>query len=150
MADNRATTLANLANDISAALHVYRSNVLASIADHMDECAKVFMDNAQLSYDDGGSPYDPKNKKTAHYRDCWAVKKMKKAKYVRYIGNTKKVKAHGKDSNPTIPLINILEFSKRQNAKGEPMARPHVANILGNSQDEIVDIIVRNIKKESK
>lgn len=144
MGDTRATTLANLADDISDALHIYRSAVLASIADHMDECAGVFMENAKLPYEDGGSPYDPENKKTPHYRDSWKVKNMKKAKYVRYIGNTKKVKAHYGDDVPTIPLINILEYSKNKKA------RPHVSNILANSEDEIVGIIVDNIKKEGK
>ena len=144
MGDNRATTLANLANDISDVLHVYRSAVLASIADHMDECADVFIDNAKRPYEDGGSPYDDENHATKHYRECWQIKNMKKAKYVRYIGNTKKVKAHYKDDVPTIPLINILEYAK------DHRARPHVAKILGDSKDKIVDIIVTNIKKEGK
>ena len=150
MARTEYTTLANLANDISDALHVYRSNVLAAIADHMDECAEVFMENAKLPYIDGGSPYDDKNTKTPHYRDSWKVKPMKKAKFVRYIGNTKKVKAHYKDDKPTIPLINILEFSKRENKDGNPMARPHVASILKKSEGKIVEIITSNIKKEGK
>lgn len=138
------TTLANLGNDIAEALHVYRSTVLQSIADHMDECAEVFMENAKLPYADGGSPYDDKNTKTPHYRDSWKVKPMKKAKYVRYIGNTKKVKAHYKDDVPTIPLINILEYAK------DKRARPHVDKILSKSEGKIVDIIVTNIKKESR
>ena len=147
MSDNRATTLADLGNDIADMLHTYRSSVLASIADHIDDCAKVFIENAQRPYEDGGSPFDPDNHKTKHYRDCWQVKRMKKAKYVRYIGNTKTVpdKKHG-----NIPLINILEYSKRVNSKNESMARPHVARILDDSKGEIVDIIVKNIKKEGK
>ena len=139
-----ATSLANLGDQISEMLHVYRSTVLASIADHMDECADVFMDNAKLPYADGGSPYDETNTTTKHYRDCWKVKSMKKAKYVRYIGNTKKVKAHHKDDEPTIPLINILEYAK------DKRARPHVDKILSKSEGKIVDIIVTNIKKEGK
>lgn len=139
MAD-KFTTLANLANDISEALHIYRSTVLNSIADHMDECADVFITNAKRPYADGGSPYDDENNLTRHYRDCWQIKKMKKAKYVRYIGNTKKVKAHYKDTAPTIPLINILEYSK--GSRG----RPHIGRIISDSQGKIVDIIVTNIK----
>ena len=144
MSDNRATTLANLADDISNAIRVYRGAVLESIADHIDECAEVFMDNAKRPYADGGSPYDEDNHRTKHYRECWKVKNMKKAKYVRYIGNTKKVKAHYGDKEPTIPLINILEFSK------DKRARPHVSRILDDSKDKIIGIIADNIKKEGK
>ena len=138
------TTLANLGDRISEALGIYRNVVLASIADHMDECANVFLENAKLPYEDGGSPYDDENVRTKHYRDSWAIKNMKKAKYVRYIGNTKKVKAHYRDSQPTIPLINILEYRK------DSKARPHVDRILNKSEGKIVDIIVSNIKKEGK
>lgn len=138
------TTLANLGEKLSEALGLYKGAVLASIADHMDECADVFMDNAKLPYADGGSPYDEENVRTKHYRDSWQVKNMKKAKYVRYIGNTKKVKAHYRDSEPTIPLINILEYAK------DSRARPHVDSILNKSEGKIVDIIVSNIKKEGK
>lgn len=144
MAATKYTTLANLAEDISTALGIYRSAVLQSIADHMDECAEVFIDNAKREYADGGSPYDDNNHLTKHYRECWKVKKLRKAKYVRYIGNTKKVKAHYRDSEPTIPLINILEFRK------DNRARPHVARILNDSQDKIFGIIADNIKKEGK
>ena len=139
-----ATSLADLGNKISEALNVYKGAVLTSIADHMDECANVFMENAKLPYADGGSPYDEDNVKTPHYRDSWKVKNMKKAKYVRYIGNTKKVKAHYKDDVPTIPLINILEYAK------DKRARPHVDSILSKSEGKIVDIIVSNIRKEGK
>ena len=137
-----AVALGDLGNELAEMLHVSRSTVLKSIADHMDECAAVFMENAKLPPEDGGSPYDKDNHRTKHYRDCWKVKNMKKAKYVRYIGNTKKVKAHSKDDEPTIPLINILEYGKNKNS------HPHVDRILGKSHDEIVDIIVKNIKKE--
>lgn len=144
------TTLSDLGNEIALALGIYRSNVLESIANHIEECANVFIDYAQLPYEDGGSPFDIHNHKTPHYRDSWAIRDTKKTKFVRYIGNTKKVKAHGRDSEPSIPLINILEYSKRTNKKGESMARPHVQSILENSHDEIVDIIVKNIEKEGK
>ena len=86
---------------------------------------------------------DEDNIKTKHYRDSWKVKNLRKAKYVRYIGNTKKVKAHYKDDEPTIPLINILEYSTKT-------GRPHVSRILDDSKDKIIDIIATNIQKEGK
>lgn len=136
----KATSLGNLAEDIMQIVHVYRSSVLVAIADHMDECSEVFMKNAKLPPESGGSPYDVDNTSSKHYRDCWKVKPMKKAKFVRYIGNTKKVKAK-KNSDKTIPLINILEYGTHHNS------HPHVDRILDKSKDEIVDIIVKNIPK---
>ena len=60
----------------------------------------------------------------------------------QYVGNTKKVKAHAKDSEPSIPLINILEFSKDPKKH-----RPHVGKAVENSKDQIFDIIKSKVKE---
>lgn len=131
------TTLTNLADDISNILNEYRVKVLGGIADGIQESAELYVTEVKKV-----SP--PKDNKGigGHYRDSWKIKPMRKAKYVRYIGNTKKVKAHYTDSQPTIPLINILEFSSDPNKH-----RPHVGKAIQNSKSQIIDIITKKIQK---
>lgn len=127
------TTLANLGEDIQKIVNAYRDAVLSGIADGVQESAELFVKEVK----------DVSPIKTGEYRNSWQIKPMRKAKYVRYIGNTKKVKAHVRDAQPTIPLINILEFSKNPNKH-----RPHVGKAVSNSKDQIFNIIVSKIKKE--
>ena len=138
-------TLEDLVPKIQEVVNAYRNEVLGAIADTMEDNAKDFIDEAKKI-----SPYDGSNHKSPHYRDCWTVKKMKKAKFVKYIGNTKKVKALYSDAEPTIPLINILEFTKRVNEDGEPMARPVVGKALSNCEDQIISRIISHIQKVGK
>lgn len=130
----RFTTLSNLTDEIVKITSAYRNAVLAAISDGVQEGAETFIEEAK-----NVSPED-----TGEYKKSWVIKPMRKAKYVRYIGNTKKVKAHYTDSQPTIPLINILEYSK------DKRARPHVGKAVSNSRDKIINQIINKIQKESK
>jgi hypothetical protein len=130
----RFTTLSELDSTIQEITSAYRSAVLYAIAEGIQEGAKVFKKTAQEV-----SPVD-----TGEYKKSWKIKPMRKAKFVRYVGNTKKVKAHAKDAEPTIPLINILEFSKGKRA------RPHIGQAINNSKDEIISLISSKIQKEGK
>ena len=130
------TTLEDLVPKIQDIIHVYRDQVLGAIANSVEEGAEVWIREVKKI-----SPPDDGPGIGGHYRNCWKIKPMRKAKFVKYIGNTKKVKAHYKDNEPKIPLINILEFSTTR-------GKPHVGKALENSKDEIMNLIIRNIKKE--
>lgn len=129
------TSLSNLASDIQNVVNAYRDAVLGAIGDGVQESAELFVDEVKKV-----SPVD-----TGEYKRSWKIKPMRKAKYVRYIGNTKKVKAHYTDSEPTIPLINILEFSSNPSKH-----RPHVGKAVNNSKDQIINLIASKIQKEGK
>lgn len=130
------TTLSDLVPKIQDIVHVYRDAVLGAIAESIDEGAKVYVREVKKV-----SPPDDGPGIGGHYRSKWKIKPMRKARFVKYIGNTKKVKAHVKDKEPTIPLINILEFSTR-------CGKPHVGKALENSSGEIIDLVIEHIKKE--
>ena len=131
------TDLAHLVDDVLEILNTYRSSVLAAVGDGIQEGAEVFVQEAQKV-----SPV-----KTGEYKRSWKIKQMRRAKFVRYVGNTKKVKAHYSDKEPTIPLINILEYSKVVYPNGKRKARPHVGKAVENSKDQIFDIIVSKVKE---
>jgi hypothetical protein len=134
------TTLSSLVDDIQSIMQVYRRNVLDSIENNIDKCADIFIDNAKKI-----SPPDDGPGIGGHYRNMWGKKKLRKAKYVVYVGNSKKVKRHQKDAEPAIPLINILEFSPNPKKK-----RPHVGKAVANSKNQIIDTIANGIEKVSK
>ena len=134
------TTLNELGEEITDMLHVYRSTVLKAIQDNMDECGDIFIANVKKI-----SPPEDGPGIGGHYRDMWGKKKLSRAKYVVYVGNSKKVKRKNKDTEPAIPLINILEFSPNPDKH-----RPHVGTALNNSKDQIVNVIAKAIEKESK
>ena len=134
------TTLTNLADDIQQIVNAYRNAVLGAIGDSIQESAEIYVSEVKKV-----SPPDDGPGIGGHYRNSWKIKPMRKAKYVRYIGNTKKVKAHYTDSQPTIPLINILEFSSNPSKH-----RPHVGKAINNSKDQIFNLIASNIQKEGK
>ena len=133
-------TLEDLVPKIQESVDAYRTQVLAAIADTMEENAQDFVREVKLI-----SPPDNGPGIGGHYRDMWTVKKMSKAKFVKYIGNKKKVKAHKTDKEPSIPLINILEFSPNPKKY-----RPHVGEALRNSEDQIINRIISHIKKVGK
>ena len=128
------TTLSNLVDDVQNIMQAYRSNVLESISNNIDNCGDAFIKEAKIV-----SPVD-----TGEYQNSWAKKKLRKAKYSVVVGNTKKVKRNKKDPGRSIPLINILEFGTGWRR------RPHVATALDNSKDQVIDIIANAIEKESK
>lgn len=125
MANPDYTTLADLGNDLAKLLGNYSKSVKDAVATAIDESANIF-----INYAENGSP-----RRIPEYYKCWAIKPMKKAKYVRYVGNTKKVK--GKN-NTQIPLINILEFSKTR-------GHPHVKDIIENSKEDIINCMMDKI-----
>ena len=130
----RFTTLSNLTDAIMEITHAYRNAVLVAIKEGVQEGAEIFVKEAEKV-----SPVD-----TGEYQKSWTIKPMSKARYVRYVGNKKRVKGKDRSGKPTmIPLINILEYSKRNNA------RPHVGAAINNSRDQIYNVIVEKIKKES-
>lgn len=133
-------TLADLVPKVQDIVQAYRNEVLDAIAETMDDNAKDYVTEVKKV-----SPPNDGPGIGGHYRNMWKVKKLRKAKFVRYIGNTKKVKAHYGDKEPTIPLINILEFSPNPHKK-----RPHVGKALDNSADQIVGRIVSHIQKVGK
>ena len=136
----RFTTLSTLDKDIIQITSAYRNAVLAAIKEGVQEGAETFVREAKKV-----SPV-----KTGEYQRSWKIKPMKNAKYVKYVGNTKKVKAHQSDEEPTIPLINILEFSKVEYPSGKKKARPHVGKAVDNSKDQIFNLMISKIQKESK
>ena len=131
MMDTDYTTLADLQEDLAKLLDDYTYRIKEGIAKGVGEAAEIFIRYAQH-----GSPQGEEKE----YYKSWAIKPMKHAKYVRYIGNTKKVKAHYTDAKPTIPLINILEFSTTR-------GHPHVKQIIESSKTEVFDCIVEKIKE---
>ena len=135
------TTLANIDKALMEITDAYRKTVLNAIADGIQEGAEIFIGEARKV-----SPYDVDNHSTPHYKDSWQIKPMKKAKYIRYVGNTKKVKAHSKDSAPTIPLINILEYSTRP----ATIKCRHVGTAINNSKDQIMNLLTSKIQKVGK
>lgn len=129
------TTLADLDNVIQEITKEYRDRVLGAIGDGIQEGAEIFKKSAEQA-----SPAD-----TGEYKNSWMIKPMKKAKFVRYVGNTKRVPGKDKSGKPTmIPLINILEYSTGKKAS------PHVGKAISNSQDQIIQTIISKIQKESK
>ena len=120
---------------IMEVIGAYRNKALEAIAESADDGAKFFIEEARKV----SPPFEgeSKSKSTVRYRDCWAIKNRPKAKYVRSVGNTKRVKGKNKS---LIPLINILEFSTVR-------GRPHVSKAVENSKNKIFDLFMKNIKK---
>lgn len=104
----------------------YRTRVLEAMEKGAEEGANLFIKEAQKV----SPPFEGTSKGSPRYRDCWTIKNRPKAKYVRSVGNSKKVK--GKN-NTNIPLINILEFSTVR-------GRPHVAKAVQNSAGQILEL----------
>ena len=127
------TTLADLQEDLAKLLDDYTAKVKEGIAKGVGDAAEIVIKQAEQN-----SPPDDHAGK--EYYMSWAVKPMKHAKYVRYVGNTKKVKAHYTDAKPTIPLINILEFSTKH-------GHPHVKRIIDSSKNAVFDCIIEKIKE---
>lgn len=133
--DIQYVDLADLVPKVQAVIKVYRDQVLGAIANCADENAKLVLDEAvRLTVK---TAYD-----TGEYSKSWKIKPMRKAKYVRYIGNTKKVKAHYKDEKATIPLINILEFTEKEGKK-----RPIIGTAISNKEDDVINNIISKIGK---
>lgn len=124
------TTLSDLANDIQKIVNTYRSDVLESIQNNIGKCGDIYISEVKKV-----SPVD-----TGEYQGSWAKKKKSRAKYVVYIGNTKKVKRKHKDPTPAIPLINIFEFSTNWRRQ------PHVGTAVANSKDQIINTISDGIQ----
>lgn len=133
MANTDYTTLADLQEDLAKILDDWSHKVKDGIAEGVQEAANIF-----IRYAEAGSPKG-QEETGQKYCNSWAIKPMKHAKYRRYVGNTKKVKAHYTDAKPTIPLINILEFSTVR-------GHPHVARILESSKAEVFDCIIGKIR----
>ena len=138
MADTMTTSLAEFDTAITEVIGAYRFKALEAIAKSADEGANIFIAEAKKV----SPPFEgeSKSKSSVRYRDCWAIKNRPKAKYVRSVGNSKKVK--GKN-NTSIPLINILEFSSVR-------GRPHVSKAVENSKNKIFDLFMNNIEKVGK
>lgn len=126
MADTTYTSLAEMDEAIMKIIGNYRTRVLEAMEKGAEEGANLFIKEAQKV----SPPFEGTSKGSPRYRDCWAIKNRPKAKYVRSVGNSKKVK--GKN-NTNIPLINILEFSTVR-------GRPHVAKAVQNSAGQILEL----------
>ena len=136
MADTITTSLAEFDTAIMEVIGAYRFKALEAIAKSADEGANIFIAEASKV----SPPFTGESKGSTRYRDCWAIKNRPKAKYVRSVGNTKRVK--GKN-NSLIPLINILEFSTVR-------GRPHVSKAVQNSKDRIFALYMSNLEKVGK
>lgn len=136
MADTVYTSLSEMDEAIMGVIGMYRSLILDAIEDTGDEGANLFIKEAQKV----SPPFEGNSKGKPRYRDCWAIKVRPKAKYVRSVGNTKKVK--GKN-NTNIPLINILEFSTVS-------GRPHVGKAVENSKNQILQLYISKLEKVGK
>jgi hypothetical protein len=126
MADTTYTSLSEMDEAIMKIIGNYRTKALEAMEKGAEEGANLFIKEAQKV----SPPFEGTSKGSPRYRDCWAIKNRPKAKYVRSVGNSKKVK--GKD-NTNIPLINILEFSTVR-------GRPHVAKAVQNSAGQILEL----------
>jgi hypothetical protein len=126
MADTTYTSLAEMDEALMKIIGNYRTRVLEAMEKGAEEGANLFIKEAQKV----SPPFEGTSKGSPRYRDCWAIKNRPKAKYVRSVGNSKKVK--GKN-NTNIPLINILEFSTVR-------GRPHVAKAVQNSAGQILEL----------
>lgn len=126
MADTTYTSLAEMDEALMKIIGNYRTRVLEAMEKGAEEGANLFIKEAQKV----SPPFEGTSKGSPRYRDCWAIKNRPKAKYVRSVGNFKKVK--GKN-NTNIPLINILEFSTVR-------GRPHVAKAVQNSAGQILEL----------
>jgi hypothetical protein len=126
MADTTYTSLAEMDEALMKIIGNYRTRVLEAMEKGAEEGANLFIKEAQKV----SPPFEGASKGSPRYRDCWAIKNRPKAKYVRSVGNSKKVK--GKN-NTNIPLINILEFSTVR-------GRPHVAKAVQNSAGQILEL----------
>ena len=126
MADTTYTSLAEMDEALMKIIGNYRTRVLEAMEKGAEEGANLFIKEAQKV----SPPFEGTSKGSPRYRDCWAIKNRPKAKYVRSVGNFKKVK--GKN-NTNIPLINILEFSTVR-------GRPHVAKAVQTSAGQILEL----------
>ena len=126
MADTTYTSLAEMDEALMKIIGNYRTRVLEAMEKGAEEGANLFIKEAQKV----SPPFEGTSEGSPRYRDCWAIKNRPKAKYVRSVGNFKKVK--GKN-NTNIPLINILEFSTVR-------GRPHVAKAVQNSAGQILEL----------
>lgn len=129
------TTLEDLVPKIQDCVDAYRREVLGAIGNCIEDCAKIWVSEAVKVAPE----------KTGEYKNSFVIKPKKRAKFVRYIGNSKLVKAHVTDSAPSIPLINILEYSTDPSKY-----RPHVDTALENSKDQIINLVIENIGKVGK
>ena len=138
MADTLYTSLAEMDEAIMGVIGAYRTKALEAISKGAEDGAKIFMEEARKV----SPPFEGKSKSkdSTRYRDCWAIKPRPKAKYVRSVGNTKRVK--GKN-NTSIPLINILEFSTVS-------GRPHVSKAVKNSESRIFALFMSYLEKVGK
>ena len=136
MADTIYTSLSEMDEAIMEVIGAYRTKALEAISKGAEDGAKIFIEEAKKV----SPPFEGTSKGSPHYRDCWAIKDRPKAKYVRSVGNSKKVK--GKN-NTSIPLINILEFSTVR-------GRPHVSKAVQNSKDRIFTLYMSYLEKVGK
>ena len=136
MATQMTTNLADMDTAIMEVIGAYRTKALEAIAKGAEDGAKIFIEDAKKV----SPPFEGTSKGSPKYRDCWAIKPRPKAKYVRSVGNAKRVK--GKN-NTNIPLINILEFSTVS-------GRPHVSKAVQNSKDRIFTLFMSYLEKVGK
>ena len=135
MADTIYTSLTEMDEAIMEVIGAYRTKALEAISKGAEDGAKIFIEEAKKV----SPPFEgeSKSKDSTRYRDCWAIKNRPKAKYVRSVGNSKRVK--GKN-NTNIPLINILEFSSVR-------GRPHVSKAVQNSKNRIFQLFMSYLEK---
>lgn len=136
MMPSKAVDLSNLATEIEKITNAYRGYVLEAVANSIDEAGDIYIAEAKKITE------QTCRTGTGEYARSWTKKQMSKAKYVTYIGNSKLVKAHKGDAKPTIPLINILEYTK---VPGK--ARPVIDKAVDSSKDQIVNLMINNIRK---
>lgn len=138
MADTIYTSLSEMDEAIMEVIGSYHAKALEAISKGAEDGAKIFIEEAKKV----SPPFDgeSKSKSKTRYRDSWAIKDRPKAKYVRSVGNAKKVK--GKN-NTNIPLINILEFSTVR-------GRPHVGKAVENSRNRIFELFMSYLEKAGK
>ena len=79
----RFTDLSHLAQDVSEMLNMYREKVLSAVADGVQEGAETFIKEVKKV-----SPPNDGPGIGGHYRNMWKIKPMRRAKYVRYVGNS--------------------------------------------------------------
>lgn len=118
----------NLADELKGILNEYSNDLIEQKEVALDKAADFLVDKLEKN-----SPVG----ETGEFKKSWT--RTEKYKGVRYVGNTD---VGGKNEyGQNIPLANLIEFSKN--------GKPFIRATFEQNKDEIIDIIVDELNKNS-
>lgn len=118
----------NLAEELKDILNEYSKDLIEQKEVALDKAANFLVDKLEKN-----SPVG----ETGEFKKSWT--RTEKYKGVRYVGNTD---VGGKNEyGQNIPLANLIEFSKN--------GKPFIRATFEQNKDEIIDIIVDELNKNS-